>query len=506
MSHGDKIRPGNYNMAQSVTPSSQLRIGIIGGGFAGVLYARELLSGLVGELIEVVVYEGSEEESTEHWTQPGSGAALNIGANGMATIREFDPEFYETLLKISYPRKQIKASSISTSFSSYDFTIPDIIASKLSDCYGCMSRWGDAVKSARSLCPRENIHFGRRVTSVDFSEITKTLTCCILANDQVETREFDFIIAADGRYSTIRKCLESSNQEEKEVVDFCGVYNFRLLIPDDSPLGILDDDLELLYNFPDTSNAQFGSMKAFNGLARAGIAKCPPSATFPNGSIYIFGNFSTEEGWEQAQECTSSDGRRGDRVNESVVKTSAFLKALYTPVGGEEMLTPKGRWLISVLERESHRLHWSRFQSIKPKFTTVSSSKSPIPVLYLGDAAHAFPPSLGQGATSAIEDGYAAAHTTLSELRSWDGDKDSKYSLIQRIIERFIRQRSERLELIKSVSIEAAQHILPDPAHPGIAGHRSQMKREVEAWTHQGGSFLSSIQRIWKGYPRKESQ
>jgi hypothetical protein len=47
---------------------------------------------------------------------------------------------------------------------------------------------------------------------------------------------------------------------------------------------------------------------------------------------------------------------------------------------------------------------------------------------------------------------------------------------------------------------------LPDPAHPGITGHRSQMKREVEAWTHHGGSFLSSIQRIWKGYPSKESQ
>jgi salicylate hydroxylase len=73
-------------------------------------------------------------------------------------------------------------------------------------------------------------------------------------------------------------------------------------------------------------------------------------------------------------------------------------------------------------------------------------------VLLLGDAAHAIVPTLGQGATFAIEDSCVAAEAIIRAMK--DG------TLGKAAVEEIQNKRLQRCMEVSDVSIEASQHLM----------------------------------------------
>lgn len=493
------------------TSSESVRVAVIGAGFSGALFASNIqkelrdIGGLEHVNIQLRVYEQSLQEGFSHWTQPQVGAGLNINANGMACIRSFNEKLYNNLRALSLPRKRIKVTSVDARIGNL-FNISDTVEAGLSDCHGAMIRWADANRTVRDTV--SDIHWGKEIVGYTYDENSKTFMLRVKDLLQSEITEFeegpfDFVVATDGRYSSVRLQSESVSKKAGVPVVYDNVRNFRLIVPDNSG-GLFGDDLELFYNLPSHSDS-FSS--AFKGLARVGIARCPATAQNPADSLYIFGNFAVECDEEQ------------DIAEE--FKKFPYLKKMFSlEDGAEGYLTPQGRWLLETLEREAPTLHWARFQHIEPKFSPNSpdinkeKNSSYLPILYLGDCAHAFPPSLGQGATSSIEDGYAASQIFLDHVRGLTEEhlvsKEKKHEAMRDIIEDIARQRKDRIEMIQKLSIIAGEHIASPTRSKDHCRNKqiAAMQSEVDAWTNDNAgnlqpSFRQQIKGIWSGYPRR---
>jgi salicylate hydroxylase len=117
-------------------------------------------------------------------------------------------------------------------------------------------------------------------------------------------------------------------------------------------------------------------------------------------------------------------------------------------------------------------LHWSRAQESDTRFTDGSGR-----VLFVGDAAHAMAPTLGQGATMAIEDG--AAFVALFRAR-WAAARGSAGRFdVGALIADFAALRRERVDFVKRFSWEAS-----DTLRPGtdtFAGNRAKNGPEYRA-------------------------
>merc|ERR1711988_492738 len=114
-------------------------------------------------------------------------------------------------------------------------------------------------------------------------------------------------------------------------------------------------------------------------------------------SLYLFGNFAIPAGGQIPE----------------ASKTAEAMHVMFTPKGGEAALTAEGRFIRETLVRNAEQLHWARFQDIPVVYSDTSGH-----VLLLGDSCHAFCPSLGQGATTSIEDACVAADELLSAVRT----------------------------------------------------------------------------------------
>ena len=213
---------------------------------------------------------------------------------------------------------------------------------------GVRIRWSELYRIVREPVA-DLTRYGQRCIDVTVEPGGKARIA--VARDADGAREaigdIDLVIACDGRYSGVRELLSGAPS-----VRHLGVANFRLLI----------DDLDQWYHGP-------------NRLLAFRLA---------DGRIYLTGNFPIVPGSEIAE----------------AQKTAAFLRAAYLPATGPT--DPTGAFLIEATCRQLDTLHWSRLQESDTRFHDDSGR-----VLFVGDSAHAMAPTLGQGATQAIEDGCA---------------------------------------------------------------------------------------------------
>jgi salicylate hydroxylase len=233
----------------------------------------------------------------------------------------------------------------------------------------------------------------------------------------------DLLIAADGRYSNVRRSMSG-----EATVRHVGVAIFRLLVPDTSQ-GLIDD-YEQWFNGP-------------NRLL---------SFRVPADHIYIAGAFPIQPEQPIA-----------DRI-----KTPDTLRAMFTPSG----VPPSGqaRWLIDAICDHVNDTHWARMQEHDVLYRARDCH-----VLYLGDAAHGMVPTLGQGATQAIED--AASAVALIVRRYQRGDRD-----VDRWLGEFEALRAERMRFVMQFSLDATDTMLAgaDPVagtkHKTEAPFQSKLK------------------------------
>ena len=220
-----------------------------------------------------------------------------------------------------------------------------------------------------------------------------------------------------------------------------GVAIFRLLVPDTS--GGLIDDYE----------------QWFNGPNRLLSFKVPP------GHIYVAGTFPIPP----------------DQPIAEISKTPDALRTAYAPRNAPP--SAQARWLIDAVCENATDTHWARMQE-----HTLLYRADGCNVLYLGDAAHGMVPTLGQGATQALEDAANAA--ALIAQRYNDGKRDVAGWLADIEV-----LRQERMRFVMAFSLEATDTML-DGADP------------VEGARHKNEApFQSSLKALYRdvGLPLDES-
>lgn len=390
------------------------KIIVVGCSISGGLFARRILQ--LHPNANITIYEkmGSDQIS-KHWTQPVNGAALNINPNGMSTIKKYDIELYNQLVAMANPRLHIKAVSMSSRITKPLFCVNML---DYANDPGIIIRWNDIIKLIRK--PLENfICYDCAV--IHYTRSNGKFVLMIQQGDEFFTDYCDILIAADGRFSKIRDVYQKPQVTQYNVV------NFRLLVPNTTKHTF--GDLTLYYN---DQNQQ---------LARMGVASIKPTEFLNEESIYIFGNFKVDADFDKSQ-----------------FKRKDFIR-LYN----NQQLTQAGQTIMDIVLCNFENIHWARFQS-----TDICLKSAKDDLYFLGDAAHAFPPSLGQGATLAIEDAYFIANNILQSNAD-------------------LENHVQRIQHIKDCSEYSALHLM-----------NNDVNMEIDFWNDK--QMLQKMQQIWSNF------
>jgi 2-polyprenyl-6-methoxyphenol hydroxylase-like FAD-dependent oxidoreductase len=357
-----------------------------------------------------------------------SGTGLNIGPNAVQALRAHDPELERAITQASLPWRTWRVSLT-------DGTVLfDLPLANVANNDGWRIRWSELYRVLREAAGVA-VRYGCTITRIGRRAAGKTFVEWTEDGLPHRIDDIDLLVACDGRYSEVRRTLSGSPSE-----NFVGVAISRVLVPNSS--GGLIDDYE----------------QWFNGPNRLLAFRVPPD------HIYVASAFPIPPG-EQIP----------DRM-----KQPDALRATFTP--NQRPPSDQARWLIDTICANVATTHWARMQTQDVLFSDPQND-----VLYLGDAAHAMVPTLGQGATQAIE-GAVVAAALIS--REWGVGRRSPRHWLNAVEQ----LRSERIRFVMAFSLEATDTMI-EGADP-VAG--TLHKTEPE--------FLSRLGRLYRDVqgPSKE--
>jgi salicylate hydroxylase len=289
-------------------------------------------------------------ERTSEFDYLGAGTALNIGPNGVKSLENCDPALAAAAAAVSLPWTTWR-KSLADGRELFNISIRQV-----ADRDGWRIRWNDLYRTLRENA-EGCIRYNCRITRIE-SNATGPMSIGWTDGDGDHVLDgIDLLIGADGRYSLTRQGFSGA-----PAVRQLGVAAFRMVVPDTSR-GLIDDHEQW-----------------FNGPNRLLAFRVKPD------HVYIVGSFPIDVG----------------NAIDDLSKTPAFLRATYTPPHARA--AEQVGWLIDSICANLARAHWARMQEHTLLYAERGSA-----VLYLGDAAHGMVPTLGQGATQAIEDACFAS-------------------------------------------------------------------------------------------------
>ena len=365
-----------------------MRIVIVGAGVAGCVMARSL-SRLDG--VEVICLERVQRDDHSE-----AGTGLNVGPNAVKALTAVDPELAGLITQASFSWRHWRVSLT-------DGTVLfDLPLSSVAEGPGWRIRWSDLYHVLREATG-SIVQYGCDITGIgrDAGDPQKTSIEWTQGGTSHRLDQIDLLIAADGRYSKVRRTI-SGEAPVRQV----GVAIFRLLVPDTSN-GLIDD-YEQWFNGP-------------NRLL---------SFRVPANHIYVAGAFPIAP----------------DKPIAHSMKSPDVLRATFTPNGAPP--SDQTRWLIDAICRNVDDTHWARMQEHDMLYRARDCN-----VLYLGDAAHGMVPTLGQGATQAIEDAANAVALIAQRHRAGQHDVDGWLSEIETL-------RSDRMRFVMEFSLDATDTML----------------------------------------------
>jgi salicylate hydroxylase len=392
-----------------------MKVVIVGAGVAGSILAY-ILQQTPG--IEVRCFEqvGAGEQSD-------AGTGLNIGPNAVKTLSAHVPDLYDAVLGVSVLWRSWRISLTDGTL------LMDLPLARVADNPGIRLRWSELYRVLRKAAG-QRIRYDTKVIAAGRSgrEPGKLFIEARSNDHRVAMEDVDLLVACDGRYSQVRKDFAGPPG-----VRHIGVCIFRLLVPDDS--GGLIDDYEQWFNGPNRLLAFRVPERAWSDM------------------VYIAGSFPIVEGAEVPE----------------AAKTAYALRAAFTPASTSP--SPVCRWMIDTLCTRLADIHWARVQELDPLFADPTGH-----VLFLGDAAHGMVPTLGQGATQAIEDACLAG----SQIRAhWLASRRAKAKLdVPSLVAAIAQKRAERVRFVMDFSFEATDTMLAG-ADP-VGGTKKKLERAFQ--------------------------
>jgi salicylate hydroxylase len=280
-----------------------------------------------------------------------AGTGLNIGPNALKALRLHMPARHAALRAASAPWRRWFVDLTDGT------RLLDLDLLEVAEEPGVRIRWSELYRLLRAplaACTR----YGQVLEALE-EDSAGRLVPVFRSAEGTLTREdgFDLLVGADGRYSRLR-ALTAGEPESTPL----GVCIWRLLVSDGD----------------DCPYDDYGQW--FNGNARL------LSFRVPGGAVYIAGTFPLTE---------------TDRIPDSM-KTAAAQRALFTPQGAPPC--PAVAWMLGRIDAHLQDIHWAR-SATAPMLRHAAQGRA----LFLGDAAQAMVPTLGQGATQAVECGVLAA-------------------------------------------------------------------------------------------------
>jgi salicylate hydroxylase len=391
-----------------------MRIVIVGAGVAGCVMARRL------SLLDGVEVICLERVSRDDHSEAGTG--LNVGPNAVKAVKAIDPELADIITAASYLWHNWR---ISLTDGTVLFDLP---LANVADGPGWRIRWSELYRVLREAAGSA-VAYDCEIADIRRDDADPGKTSISWTQDGKVQRlgGIDLLIAADGRYSRVRRAISGEPSVRQT-----GVAIFRLLVPDTSN-GLIDDYEQW-----------------FNGPNRLLSFKVPP------GHIYVAGTFPIPP---EAPIAESS-------------KTPEALRTAYVP--GDVGPSAQARWLIDTVCQNAADTHWARMQE-----HTLLYRADGCNVLYLGDAAHGMVPTLGQGATQALEDAANAAALITQRYQADMRDVAGWLADIEAL-------RQERMRFVMAFSLQATDTML-DGADP------------IEGTRHKNESaFQNSLKALYR--------
>ncbi|MCB1487500.1 MAG: FAD-dependent monooxygenase [Bauldia sp.] len=289
-----------------------------------------------------------------------AGTGVNIGPNGIKSLSGFMPEQAEALVAASLPWKRWTVALTSGE------ELMNLDLAEVADNDGIRIRWAELYALLRSPLG-DAVHYGAELETCAVADDGRlNATWQDKTAGGVETVEgIDLLIGGDGRYSKVRTAFSGDNPPV-----FLGVCLYRLLFS----VG------------PDCPIDDYGQW--FNGPNRLLAYRVPGDFVYLAGSFPIPPDSGVPEEMKQAEALT----------------------AVYRPATG--VASREAQFLIDAIERHSDSIHWARLQEASVQFRGPAER-----VLLVGDAAHPMVPTLGQGATQAMEDACVVVDEVKRALR-----------------------------------------------------------------------------------------
>ena len=389
------------------------RIVVAGAGVAGAIVARGLAK---RDDVEVICLE--RVSSGAHGE---AGTGLNVGPNAIKALAAVIPDLAETIIAASLPwrRWTIDLTDGTPLF--------DLDLATVADNPGVRIRWAELYRILREGVP---VRYG-----IDVRAVERQRSARVRVDGSGDGRsewidDVDLVIAADGRYSHLRKELVGLGTPMH-----LGICMYRVLFPVGADCPI--DDYGQWFNGPNR-------LLAFR---------------VPGDLVYCAGTFPLEP---------------PDAPVPEAMKDAETLRKLYWPADAE----PCGAaaFLIEAITSRVNEIHWARVQE-----DAIAFAAPGLPVLFVGDASHPLIPTLGQGATQAVEDACATIGAVAAAL-----DAGAPLASVPMAIDAI---RRERVRFVMNVSREASDTMLAG-ADP-VAGTLAK----------NGPDFRAKLARLYRDVP-----